>query len=92
MKYDYFVSSNVPAQCEWTGVVNLMPVKSKNMDISATFHCREMFDIIGALTVKVEPAREEEQDVLNGSIPSEITGSVTIPNMSTNTSRVSFTT
>jgi S-adenosylmethionine hydrolase len=69
-----------------------MPVKSKNLDISATFHCREMFDIIGALVIKVEPECKEEIDVLNGSIPSEATGSVTIPNMSTTTSRVSFST
>ncbi|XP_045192077.2 hemocyte protein-glutamine gamma-glutamyltransferase-like [Mercenaria mercenaria] len=81
---------NVPAQCEWTGIVNLMPVKSKNLDISATFHCREMFDIIGTLVVKVEHEREEQKDILNRSIPSDATGSVTIPNISTNTSRVSF--
>lgn len=90
---------NVPAQCEWTGVVNLMPVRSKSLDISATFHCREMFDIVGALTVKVEPAKAEAEpaeeemrhtEIVNGSVRSDITGSVTIPNLSTNTSRVSF--
>lgn len=50
-----------------------------------------MFDIIGAFVVHVEHEIEEVHGILNGSIPSEATGSVTIPNMSATNSRVPFT-
>ncbi|XP_052818766.1 hemocyte protein-glutamine gamma-glutamyltransferase-like isoform X2 [Mya arenaria] len=53
---------NVPALCEWTGVVNLLPVQGKSLAISATFHCQQMFDIVGFLSVRVEKAIELSTD------------------------------
>ncbi|KAL4234234.1 hypothetical protein ACF0H5_005885 [Mactra antiquata] len=84
---------NVAAQCEWTGVVNLMPVRSKSIDLSATFHCKEMFDIIGFTTVKVEngPKEEPEAEVRRSEqINSDISASMTIPDISVTTSHATI--
>ncbi|XP_052245794.1 hemocyte protein-glutamine gamma-glutamyltransferase-like [Dreissena polymorpha] len=57
---------NVPAECEWTGIVNLLPVRSNLLDISVTFHCQEMLDIIGFITVRVE---KEKEGAIQAEVP-----------------------
>lgn len=92
--YDLCCDRNVPAQCEWTGVVNLMPVKGKSIELSATFHCKEMFDIIGFAVIKVEQDSKTEtvavkETIKKESVPSDSSGSMTIPDISTISSRTS---
>ena len=46
-------SRDIPPECEWIGVVNLMPIQTKTQQLSVTFHCAELFDLTGACTVQV---------------------------------------
>ena len=56
---------DVPAECEWIGIVNLLPIQTKTQQFSVTFHCAELFDLTGACTVQVKnKPKLEETDIM----------------------------
>ena len=57
---------DIPAECEWTGIVNLLPVRSKALHLSVTFHCKELLDLTGACVVQIGRSTKTERDGVNG--------------------------
>lgn len=65
---------DIEAECEWTGVLNLMPIQTKTLQLSVTFHCAELFDLTGACLVQVKnkPKPEEADNINNDEDTTEI--------------------
>lgn len=70
--------------------MNLLPVHSKTLVVSATFYCREIFDVIGMIPVKVEAARPPEPETNVTNVNQSARKEVKEPLLSETSSRVTF--